>query len=154
MASFVRIGSALLLGAAVVQGQSSSATATSLAPARQTVSASSSLSAASLSEAETVQLTTQTLESLTRQLNASIVSLFDFGNGTTSNTRRSNSACKVYPDDPEWPVDGVWDILDLLLGGSLIKTTPSASSCYPGWGDESASECSYVTSEWNISYFQ
>jgi hypothetical protein len=151
MASFVRISSALLLGAALVHGQSS---ATSLAAAQQTVS-SSSLAGVPYSEAETVQLTTEVLQNVTSELNATIASYFDFGNGTASNARRSSSsACRVFPGDEEWPLDILWDILDLLLGGSLIKTTPSASSCYPGWGDESTSECSYVTSAWNLSYFQ
>lgn len=152
MASVLQICSSLLLGAALVQGQSS--TVTSLAPAAQTVSPSSA-AGVPLNSAETVQLTTEVLQNLTTQLNETTVSYFDFGNdSTTTTSRRSTSGCKVFPGDKLWPIDLIWDILDLLLGGRLIKTVPSASSCYSNWGDESASECSYVNSEWTDSHFQ
>ncbi|EED19033.1 conserved hypothetical protein [Talaromyces stipitatus ATCC 10500] len=153
MASFLHIGSALLLGAALVNGQTSATTATttSLAPAQQTVSADSD-SGVPLNTAETVQLTTEVLQNLTSQLNQTTVSYFDFGNATAA-TKRSTTGCKVFPGDWAWPIDFIWDIFDLLLGGRLIKTVPSASSCYPGWGDQSAAECAYVASVWNDSHF-
>jgi hypothetical protein len=155
MASFLRIGSALLLGAALVNGQSTTTTptTTSLAPAQQTVSADSD-SGVPLNTAETVQLTTEVLQNLTTQLNDTTVSYFDFGNDTTTTTKRSTTGCKVFPGDKAWPVELLWDILDLLLGGRLIKTVPSASSCYSSWGDQNAAECAYVDSEWTDSHFQ
>jgi hypothetical protein len=154
MASVLRIGSTLLLGAALVSGQTTTATTTSIAPAQQTVSADSN-SSVPLNTAETVQLTTEVLQNLTSQLNDTTVSYFNFGNDTTiTTTKRSASGCKVFPGDKAWPVDILWDIFDLLLGGRLIKTVPSASSCYSGWGDQNAAECAYVNSEWTDSHFQ
>lgn len=150
MATFFRIGSALLLGASLVNGQ---ATTTSIAPAQQTVSADSD-SGVPLNTAETVQLTTEVLQNLTTQLNETTVSYFNFGNDTTTTTKRWATGCKVFPGDDAWPVGFIWDIFDLLLGGRLIKTIPSASSCYSGWGDQNAAECAYVDSQWNSSYFQ
>lgn len=153
MASVLRIGSALLLGAALVNGQTTTATTTSIAPAQQTVSSDSD-SGVPLNTAETVQLTTEVLQNLTTQLNDTTVSYFDFGNDTVTTTKRSSTGCKVFPGDQAWPIDLLWDIFDLLLGGRLIKTVPSASSCYSGWGDQNAAECAYVNSEWTDSHFQ
>lgn len=153
MASVLRVGSALLLGAALVSGQTTTATTTSIAPAQQTVSADSN-SSVPLNAAETVQLTTEVLQNLTTQLNDTTVSYFNFGNDTTTTTKRSATGCKVFPGDRAWPVDILWDIFDLLLGGRLIKTVPSASSCYSAWGDQDAAKCAYVNSEWTDSHFQ
>lgn len=77
-----------------------------------------------------------------------------FQSAATSNATVATADCKVFPGDDDWPTDAAWDAFDLLLGGSLIPTIPSASSCYPGWGDESDSECEYVTSEWTDSWLQ
>lgn len=153
MVSFLRIGSALLLGAALVNGQTSTATSTSIAPAQQTVSPNSD-SGVPLNTAETVQLTTEVLQNLTTQLNDTTVSYFNFGNDSTSTTKRSTTGCKVFPGDRAWPIGLLWDIFNLLLGGRLIKTVPSASPCYSGWGNQNSAECASINSEWTDSHFQ
>ncbi|EEA26652.1 hypothetical protein TMatcc_005071 [Talaromyces marneffei ATCC 18224] len=152
MVSFLRIGSALLLGAALVNGQTSTTTSTSIAPAQQTVSPNSD-SGVPLNTAETVQLTTEVLQNLTTQLNDTTVSYFNFGNDSTSTTKRSTTGCKVFPGDRAWPIGLLWDIFNLLLGGRLIKTVPSASPCYSGWGNQNSAECASINSEWTDSHF-
>ncbi|KAK4223601.1 FAD binding domain-containing protein [Podospora fimiseda] len=61
--------------------------------------------------------------------------------------------CKTYPGDLLWPGKPIWDLFDLLLGkGSLIKTIPEASICYPEWGPRhSPSQCEELTKSWNNS---
>jgi hypothetical protein len=43
---------------------------------------------------------------------------------------RSTSSCKCGPTDACWPSEIVWGLLDIILGGRLIKTSPIASSCH------------------------
>ena len=144
---------ALLLLVPAVIAQTS--TISSVAPAATTVSTSDTAAAAPLSADEAVQLTDSVIASLNATIaNASTVALFDFAsNDTDSATKRSTSSCKVFPGDAAWPSTLIWDLFDLLLGGALIKTIPSAASCYSSWGVYSPSQCSYVSSEWTDSYF-
>lgn len=84
-------------------------------------------------------------------------SLFQSATNATNSssiTATNTTGCKVFPGDADWPSDEVWDAFDVLLGGSLIPTIPSASSCYTNWGDYSEAECDYVTEEWGVSWFQ
>lgn len=152
MIPLARLGGALLL-ATLVQAQSS--TPTSLAPAAQTVS-SSSAAGAPLFATEQVQLTQPVIDNLTTTLNESTAALFAFGNSTANSTlaARSFGSCKVFPGDAFWPSELIWDIFNLLLGGALIKTVPSASPCYNGWGDFNSAECSAIAAQWNNSNFQ
>lgn len=142
---------ALLVPAVIAQTSSLS----SIAPAATTVSTTDTAAAAPLSPPEAVQLTDSVIASLNATIaNATTVALFDFAsNDTDSATKRSTSSCKVFPGDAAWPITLIWDLFDLLLGGALIKTIPSAASCYTNWGVYSPSECSYVSSEWTDSYF-
>ncbi|KAL1980807.1 hypothetical protein VTN96DRAFT_3502 [Rasamsonia emersonii] len=151
MIPLARLGGALLL-ATLVQAQSS--TPTSLAPAAQTVS-SSSAAGAPLFATEQVQLTQPVIDNLTTTLNESTAALFAFGNSTANSTlaARSFGSCKVFPGDAFWPSELIWDIFNLLLGGALIKTVPSASPCYNGWGDFNSAECSAIAAQWNNSNF-
>lgn len=84
-------------------------------------------------------------------------SLFAFGtpsDAAIALDKRTGGKCKVFPGDKAWPSKPVWKLLDLLSGGQLIATIPSASSCYKGWGDEDETECTYVTDNWTNSFFQ
>ena len=83
--------------------------------------------------------------------------LFAFGSpgDAAALDKRTRGECKVFPGDKAWPSATVWKILNLLSGGKLIATVPSAASCYDDWGraiDEA--ECAYVTGEWTDSFFQ
>lgn len=89
-------------------------------------------------------------------LRLSEVALFGFDDNSTATSKRSSSAkCKTYPGDALWPSAGVWDVFDLLLGGSLIKTVPIASPCYDDYGNYDEARCTWLTENWsNYSYFQ
>lgn len=156
--TLARLSSTLLLATllatlATVQAQSS--TPTSLAPAAQTVPPSSA-AGAPLFATERVQLTQPVIDNLTTTLNESTAALFAFGNNTANSTlaARSFGGCKVFPGDTFWPSELIWKIFNLLSGGALIKTVPSASPCYQGWGDFNSAECSAIAAQWNNSHFQ
>ncbi|KAL1899812.1 hypothetical protein Sste5346_002678 [Sporothrix stenoceras] len=134
------------------------ATADTVAPAAADVDATSSNSTVDLFSSETVQLTGNVIANLTA-LNLTSVDLFDFDDETTAATGssskcRRSTQCKVVPGNILYPISLVWDIFGLLLGpGALIKTVPLASPCYTNWGDQSASECAFLTNNWsNDSY--
>lgn len=145
-------GAALAVG---VLADDSTTNTTSIAPAATTVSSSSTAAGAALFEDETVQLTDSVIASLNETIsNASTVALFDFAsNDSDTASKRSTSSCKVFPGDSAWPSTTIWKLFDLLLGGALIKTVPSAASCYDNWGVYNEAECDYVTTEWTDSYF-
>jgi hypothetical protein len=88
--------------------------------------------------------------------NVSISNLFTFGASSSNSTvsRRSTHTCKLLPGDLLWPIDLVWDIFDILLGGSLIKAAPLAAFCYPEWPEYNAAKCATITSEWLTSNLQ
>jgi hypothetical protein len=102
---------------------------------------------------ETLQLTDDILANLT-DLQLSNVSLFAFD--TTDLSKRGlRDGCKTYPGDLLWPSTVTWKVLDLLLGGALIKTIPYASPCYDDYGNYDAAKCDFLTSNWsNNSYLQ
>lgn len=103
---------------------------------------------------ERLQLTSAVLANLTAL--GVDTSLFGFGNVNDAETldKRSGGKCKVFPGDKAWPSPSTWRLLDLLSGGKLIATIPSASSCYKGWGDEDETGCAYVSDNWTNSFFQ
>lgn len=82
------------------------------------------------------------------------ISLFDFADESSTGKRTAAGECKTFPGDASWPDDIVWNVLDLLSGGALIKTIPLASPCYDGWGNYDAATCAYVTEQWTNSSFQ
>ena len=61
--------------------------------------------------------------------------------------------CKVFPGDSAWPNSHAWDVLNDVTENSLIASVPRASSCYNG-PKYNSSDCEYLTSRWNDSYFQ
>lgn len=131
------IQTAALLGASAVLAGSPAAT---------------TVSNAAYFEFETQQLSDALVESSLS--NSSGVAATLFQSTESYDSPVSTADCKVFPGDADWPSNATWDAFNSLLGGSLIPTIPSASSCWPGWGDYSEAECDYVNDEWTISWFQ
>ncbi|RYP57309.1 hypothetical protein DL769_009554 [Monosporascus sp. CRB-8-3] len=65
----------------------------------------------------------------------------------------AQQTCKLTPFDADWPSEADWSALNTTLGGSLIKTQPVASSCYPGNPFHSSQACEIVKKEWGYSYY-
>lgn len=42
----------------------------------------------------------------------------------------ATAACKIFPGDPGWPVESVWNVFNALLGNALIPTKPLGAPCY------------------------
>lgn len=119
------------------------------------LSFSTSDSDTTLFEPETVQLAGDIIWNLTA-IELQDATLFDFGptNTTSTTLDKRSSSCKVFSGDRQWPFELVWFIFDILLGGNLIATVPSAASCYNDWPVHNATECTYVTDSSTDSYFQ
>ncbi|KAL4940074.1 hypothetical protein BDV06DRAFT_230588 [Aspergillus oleicola] len=61
--------------------------------------------------------------------------------------------CKTTPDDPSWPSIADWAALNKSIDGTLIKTSPAASSCYPGNPFSSSTNCTDVTNHWSYAAY-
>ena len=109
------------------------------------------ISKPNLLDFEKLQLTDKVIAGLKDQ-KISDLDLFSFGKPTPSKIKTGQQPkCKTYPGDELWPTDGIWKLFDFLLGGSLIKTVPEASICYPEWGKYNAQQCASTTLTWNNS---
>lgn len=113
-------------------------------------------SAPSLFYHERVQLTEGVLADVSSALqNSDVAKMFAFAGNSTSNStvakRGVHHRCKAMPGDLFWPLDLVWDLFDLLLGGRLIKTVPLAAYCYPDWPEYDATKCASITTDWMSS---
>lgn len=97
---------------------------------------------------ETLQLLDENLG----QLDEDSRSLFKFASKNAPSTAFSSSDCKIFPGDESYPSEILMNILNALLGNSLIKSVPVASVCYEGPLYD-ANECDYVASQFNNSYF-
>ncbi|KAL4900866.1 hypothetical protein BDW74DRAFT_188064 [Aspergillus multicolor] len=115
--------------------------------------AAANASSPALFSSEQVQLTDAALAKLKTTYNSSVSDLFQFRNASAASslTKQSQHRCKVMPGDDGWPSDLTWDVFDVLLGGSLIKTAPLAAYCYPDWPEYDADKCTEITSQWIIS---
>lgn len=60
----------------------------------------------------------------------------------------TNTACKTSPNDVAWPSTAEWTALNRSIDGTLLKTAPAASSCYPGNPFGSSENCTQVTKHW------
>ncbi|KAJ5373241.1 FAD linked oxidase N-terminal [Penicillium concentricum] len=121
---------------------------TSLTEAATTVAATAN-SAPSLFPNEKVQLTEGVLSDVSAALqNNTVANMFAFASESTVPKRSVRHSCKVMPGDSWWPVDLIWDVFDILLGGSLIKTVPLASSCYPDWPQYNPTKCARISADW------
>lgn len=110
--------------------------------------------------AETLQLTDAVVSNLT-SLSLTNISLFNFGDSSSTDTERTAAAaaaataeCKAFPGDAAWPDESTWDVLNLLTGEALIKTVPLASPCYDDWGNYDADECAFLNEQWTNSSLQ
>lgn len=116
----------------------------------------SSNSSASLFSYELVQLTDSILANYSDQgLNTT---LLEFGSDSEDDLAKrslftTSGSCKTAVGDWLWPSELVWDLIDILLGGALIKTTPLAAVCYEDFDNYDAEECAFLTANWlNDSY--
>ena len=65
----------------------------------------------------------------------------------------SQSRCKVYPEDPDWPKPDAWAALNKLTSDRLIADpTPLAAVCYPGQHFNATKCAEYGTAAWQRSY--
>lgn len=68
-------------------------------------------------------------------------------------TVAASASCKSSPNDSSWPSANEWRALNQSIQGTLIKTTPAASSCYPGNPFGSKENCTDVKSHWNYASY-
>ncbi|GKZ23184.1 hypothetical protein AbraIFM66951_000728 [Aspergillus brasiliensis] len=61
--------------------------------------------------------------------------------------------CKTAPGDAAWPSVEEWSALNQSIGGTLIRTTPAASSCYAGNPLGSSYNCSSVKDHWSYAAY-
>jgi hypothetical protein len=66
---------------------------------------------------------------------------------------RAKSHCKLSPLDAEWPSTEEWAALNASIQGTLIKTAPVASSCYPGNPFGSTENCTTVKNYWSYAAY-
>ncbi|KAJ5747692.1 uncharacterized protein N7511_009388 [Penicillium nucicola] len=59
--------------------------------------------------------------------------------------------CKTSPGDLTWPSPEEWNTLNQTIHGSLIKTAPAGSSCYPGNPFGSSENCTTVKENWSYA---
>ncbi|KAH8432946.1 uncharacterized protein LDX57_010580 [Aspergillus melleus] len=140
-----------VIASAYAQGTTAIA---SLTPAATTVTTSAT-AAPSLFSSETVQLTDECLDDVAATLkNETLSNMFVFADSSSNSSvskRSARHSCKLMPGDFWWPLDLVWDIFDLLLGGRLIKASPLAAVCYPDWPEYDADKCTDLASQWTSS---
>lgn len=129
--------------------------------AAQTVSTAQTSSSAQLFDAETIQLTNESLQAVVdgKKLNSSDAALFDFEDGELEKRGldgRSRSGCKTGPGDFLWPNKLVWRILDLLLGGDVLeKPPPIGAVCYKDpFGVYNKDDCTEVIDNFTNSTLQ
>ncbi|KAF2272840.1 FAD/FMN-containing isoamyl alcohol oxidase-like protein MreA [Westerdykella ornata] len=138
------LATALTSLVSIAYGQSSSVS--SLEPAA-TIVPEDSAAGAPLLEGERIQLTEAVVERLEKdKTTAEIADLFAFGTEGTVQ-KRGSARCKTYPGDARWPADWIWDVFNLLLGGSLIPTVPISAPCYDSqWGRKDPAKCNDIVS--------
>lgn len=61
--------------------------------------------------------------------------------------------CKASPGDSTWPSINEWNALNQSIHGTLIKTAPAASSCYPGNPFGSSENCTDVKNHWSYASY-
>ncbi|KAF7556408.1 hypothetical protein G7Z17_g1471 [Cylindrodendrum hubeiense] len=129
----------------VVDGEEIDATASNVDEASEVI-------AGDFLPEEKIQLTSDVLANLT-DLELSNVTVLYFSEGVSARKRntRTLASCKTFPGDLLWPNQIIWQVLNLVTGGSLIKTVPIGASCYDDFGNYNAARCSYVISQFTNS---
>lgn len=64
-----------------------------------------------------------------------------------------STKCKTSPHDANWPSVQEWASLNQSIQGTLLKTIPVSSSCYPGNPFGSSHECSDVKDHWGYAAY-
>ncbi|KAF4871702.1 FAD-linked oxidoreductase ZEB1 [Colletotrichum siamense] len=123
------------------------ATVPDIKPAVEFVAATAAAGAL-LQSTEVQQLTEDVVTRIfDHEATAEYASYFTFGDDPVSppTQPQARPACKAFPDDPSWPRDEVWGVLDQLLGGALIPTKPLGGPCYDSqWGARDDIECANI----------
>lgn len=57
--------------------------------------------------------------------------------------------CKITPSDSSWPSTEDWAVLNGTINGALIRTVPSASTCWTGNPYGSTIPCELVGDKWS-----
>ena len=104
----------------------------------------------SLFDYEQQQLTPELLGNLSRAETA-LLSIEQSHDGDTTFAGRGD--CKVYPGDEAWPSPELWDTLNSLTGGRLLKPIPAAHVCYSNTTEDIAA-CAVLTETWSSPYSQ
>ncbi|KAL4794253.1 hypothetical protein BDV19DRAFT_399438 [Aspergillus venezuelensis] len=65
----------------------------------------------------------------------------------------ATGTCKSTPQDATWPTIVDWKALNKSIDGTLIKTSPAASSCYRGNPFGSTTNCTEVTNHWSYAAY-
>ncbi|KAI0102989.1 FAD binding domain-containing protein [Nemania sp. FL0031] len=135
----------------VVNNQILPADASTVAPAFAVFDASSSNATADLFPGETRQLTHDVLANLT---NMSLTNSGLFAFPDPNAPIKAPEDCKNFPGDSvKFPGSITTTVFDLLLGGSLIRTTPFASPCFSDYKNQDTAKCAEITRDWfNDSY--
>ncbi|KAI5861383.1 FAD-binding domain-containing protein [Durotheca rogersii] len=150
VSAFSRLGLAQTI---IVNGEAIIANEHTVSPAFVTTNASSSNATADLFLGETRQLTDDVLKNLTG-LGLTNILLFGFADPATAANQSTIGPCKTFPDEfVAYPGLVTKRVFDLLLGGSLIQTTPLASPCYSDYGNQDAAKCREITSRWSDSSY-
>ncbi|KPM34260.1 hypothetical protein AK830_g12319 [Neonectria ditissima] len=100
---------------------------------------------------EKIQLTPDALANLT-DLELTNVTVLYFDEGEASRKRSSGPSCKVFPGDAWWPSTVIWQVLNLVTGGNLIKTVPIGAPCYDDSGAYNADRCTTVINGFTNSF--
>lgn len=141
------------------------ATNLNVAPAVVDVPVDSAASGVNYFQFEAAQLTDDVIANLTA-LNLTDASLFSFGEPTVGTVPRKRSVgartgstnscgpCKAFPGLAGWPSEIDWLVLEILLGGALIKAVPVAAPCFSDWPQYDSAKCSEITDKWSLPPFQ
>ncbi|KAI1080347.1 FAD-binding domain-containing protein [Whalleya microplaca] len=127
---------------------------TTITPIAEKVAVDSASSGVNYFSYEATQLTIEALANLPRHV-ANDTEIFNFGDSINASERnRSPMNCKSMPSDPLWPTTSIWRLLDLAIGGALIKGVPSASVCYVDWPQYDEAKCAEITAKWSDPAWQ
>lgn len=67
---------------------------------------------------------------------------------------RAQPSCKSSPFDPTWPSAREWSAFNKSIDGTLIRTAPAASACYPGNPFNVSHSCNEVKHNWTQAAYQ
>ncbi|KAL2825244.1 hypothetical protein BJY01DRAFT_256309 [Aspergillus pseudoustus] len=83
------------------------------------------------------------------RVNSILLSLLAAGAATAT----AAASCKSSPSDAIWPSLSEWTALNASIQGTLLRTTPAASSCYAGNPFASTTNCTDVTDHWSYAAY-